>query len=471
MAQAKSIKGVEVLVLCVDRDDDLGKKAGIKGPIIGEEENLKAARALALADPEDSDLNAIFSAVKTKKEAEGVYRGVEVVTLTGDMEVGVKSDQRILQQLLEVLKRFSPKGVVFVTDGAEDEEIIPIVQGETKILSVKTVTVKQAKPLESAYFKILDFFGKVAENPKQARMVFGVPGILLFIIVLLSYLGLPIVEILLALLGIYLLAKGFGYEDRLFSGLNEVKNSLLLGGNIYRVFNLIAVFILVLSLITGYLQLQNNLSQIRYQPGHESPVSSVSEALTKQTLLSLNFLFFSSGGVDFSTAELMLIAFSIIALGFIIHNFLTKNYLRIKKHLYILLVAVLIKYLFLGGLEGANKMYWTIIYLKADSTFIPRLGGFDPVSNLLVSLLVSFVVLLVSHYILKIVFFDYVERKKKLEERFLGREVYDKEGKKLGEVGKIDLAGSELKGVFLKRRYYPVDDLTIKGKVLMAKEI
>jgi len=41
------------MVLCVDRDDDLGRKARLQGPIIGREENLKAATQLGLVDAED----------------------------------------------------------------------------------------------------------------------------------------------------------------------------------------------------------------------------------------------------------------------------------------------------------------------------------------------------------------------------------------------------------------------------------
>ena len=39
-----------ILVLCVDRDNDLFEKAKVHGPIIGREENLNAATKLALID-------------------------------------------------------------------------------------------------------------------------------------------------------------------------------------------------------------------------------------------------------------------------------------------------------------------------------------------------------------------------------------------------------------------------------------
>ena len=76
-------KTKSVLVVCVDRDDDFGRKAGIEGPIIGKKANLNAAAKLALADPEDSDSNTVFAAVKKMQEAKKLYANVEVVTLTG----------------------------------------------------------------------------------------------------------------------------------------------------------------------------------------------------------------------------------------------------------------------------------------------------------------------------------------------------------------------------------------------------
>ena len=53
-----------ILILCVDRDGDLGAKAEIKTPVIGRDENLNAAVALALRDPEEPDANAMFEAVR-----------------------------------------------------------------------------------------------------------------------------------------------------------------------------------------------------------------------------------------------------------------------------------------------------------------------------------------------------------------------------------------------------------------------
>ena len=55
----------KLLVICVDRDNDVGEKAGITTPVVGRDACIEAAQRLALEDPEDADSNSIFSAIKT----------------------------------------------------------------------------------------------------------------------------------------------------------------------------------------------------------------------------------------------------------------------------------------------------------------------------------------------------------------------------------------------------------------------
>ena len=51
------------LVLTVDRDNDLGIKTAIRGPVVGRRQVLTAALKLGIADPEESDTNAILGAL------------------------------------------------------------------------------------------------------------------------------------------------------------------------------------------------------------------------------------------------------------------------------------------------------------------------------------------------------------------------------------------------------------------------
>lgn len=133
---------MNTVVLCIDRDNDVGEKAGLKGPIIGRKDNLAAAMKLALADPEDTDLNTIFAAIKIHDQMRRDGREVEVVTLLGDRDVGLASDEKISHQIDVVQQVLKAESAVIVTDGAEDEFVLPLIQSRMKIISVKRVIVK-----------------------------------------------------------------------------------------------------------------------------------------------------------------------------------------------------------------------------------------------------------------------------------------------------------------------------------------
>ena len=134
-----------ILVLCIDRDNDLYEKAKIHGPIIGREENLKAATKLALADPEEPDANTIFYAIKMYDQLVKDKRDVEVITLTGHKKVGYRSDNEISKQLNRILTEIPAESCIFISDGASDEVILPIIRSRMKIDAVKLLVMKQAK--------------------------------------------------------------------------------------------------------------------------------------------------------------------------------------------------------------------------------------------------------------------------------------------------------------------------------------
>ncbi|RLG19780.1 hypothetical protein DRN67_01775 [Candidatus Micrarchaeota archaeon] len=199
----------KVLVLCIDRDNDLSEKIGIAGPVIGRKANLEAATKMALADPEEPDSNTIFEAVRTYDEL-SKDEEPEVVTLTGDKKLGYRADKEISRQLERVLSEFKANSCIFISDGASDEEMLPLIQSRVKIDSKKTVVMKQAQELEKTYFVLLE---KLKE-PYYAQLVFGIPALLLLALVIGDYFGMGW-RLLAALLGIYLLIKGFGIEYRL----------------------------------------------------------------------------------------------------------------------------------------------------------------------------------------------------------------------------------------------------------------
>ncbi len=179
------MKNRPLLILCIDRDNDLYEKAKVSGPLIGRDKNLEGALALSLADPEDSDSNAIYYAIKTYDKMVKEGQSAEVVTLTGDKNLGFTADRNVSAQLDRIISELAPSSCILITDGASDEELLPVIKSRIKVDSTKIVVIKQAKELEKTYFVLLEKL----RDPYFARIFIGVPAILILMLSLSSYLG------------------------------------------------------------------------------------------------------------------------------------------------------------------------------------------------------------------------------------------------------------------------------------------
>lgn len=238
---------MDVLVLCIDRDDDLGRKAGIKSPVVGREENLNAALALGLADPEESDTNTIFGGLKIYDEM-AAERSVEIATITGDEKVGLSADRKLAEQLEQLIERFDPKSVIVVSDGAEDEAILPIIQSRIKVDGVRRILVKQNPSIESTYYLLKQVF----TDPKISHTIFIPPGLALLmfsIFYLLNYPNGAIIAIT-GSVGLYLLFRGLGLDDFLDETKKTLRGSLY-AGKISFVTYILAGMLIIIATIQG----------------------------------------------------------------------------------------------------------------------------------------------------------------------------------------------------------------------------
>ena len=224
----------KILVLCVDRDNDVGEKAGVETPVVGKTAVEDAAKKFALADPEDSDVNALFAALKiyedlkerTTQQKESEERA-EIALIAGDRDIGVKSDTKIASQLDEVLARTGAKRAIIVTDGSEDEEILPIIQSRMRIDAVRRVIVRQSEPLESGFYMLKRLF----EEEKFSRSFLTPLGLAMLAISISLILGQPSLSIglILGILGIYALLKGIGLGGVLADFIAAMRSSLYTG--------------------------------------------------------------------------------------------------------------------------------------------------------------------------------------------------------------------------------------------------
>ena len=203
-----------LLVICVDRDNDVGKKAGISTPVVGRNACIEAAQRLALEDPEDADSNAIFSAIKTYEDLVSSGYKAQVITVAGVETRSVQGDEKIASEIKSVLSKFSADGAVIVSDGEDDEMVIPIIQNVIPVVSIQRVVMKVSRTIEHSYAVFGKFLKMVVYDPRYSKFFLGVPGILLLIggIGVLTGYTAEIFAVLVGILGGAFLIRAFDID-------------------------------------------------------------------------------------------------------------------------------------------------------------------------------------------------------------------------------------------------------------------
>jgi putative membrane protein len=255
---------MKTLVLCVDRDDDLGTKAGMNGPVIGREENLKASVSLGLADPEEVDTNTILAGLQIYDDLMKRGMDAEIATIAGDTHVGFQSDLILTNQLENVLEVVKPDRAILVSDGAEDEAVYPVISSRVKVDFVKRVYVKQSRSIEGTYYMII----KTLQDEKIRRKWIMPVSLLLIIfgslslftkvvqfsegnfedIALLSQMSPGIIGIVL---GLYLVGWAYHWADRFQQRVVRTKRSIR-QGSLAIPFTIVAMVLGLIGMMIGY---------------------------------------------------------------------------------------------------------------------------------------------------------------------------------------------------------------------------
>lgn len=237
------------LILCIDRDDDIGVKGYIRSPVFGRQACLNAATTLGLADPEDSDVNAIFQAVRLYDERLNLGEDVVVAVLAGSGTNTIEGDRKIAQDLENIVTTNGITRCILVTDGAEDEYILPIIQSNVRVASVSRVIVKQMPNLEGTYYILKKFF----DDPQVARTFLVPLGICMLLYAVAVLIGFPDIAIIIVVgvLGVYLLFKGYGIDEYFGIAINGL-NASFRGGKVSFLAYITALFVGLVALLMGF---------------------------------------------------------------------------------------------------------------------------------------------------------------------------------------------------------------------------
>jgi putative membrane protein len=249
------------LILSVDRDDDIGYKGHIQTPLIGRASCLQAANTLALTDPEDSDLNAIFQAIKMFDELQARGENVEIAVLSGNHEDMLNGDRKIAADLDQVVKLTGASSCILVTDGVEDEYVLPLIQSRIKVSNVRRVVVTQIPNLESTYYIIRKLFN----DPKIARITLVPLGMAMLLYAIAYLIGYPegATIIVFGIVGVYFLFRGFGVDETLHYVYDSLIRSLTHGR--------ISFVTYIVTILIGIIGVMMGLSRVLvYYPAQDS---------------------------------------------------------------------------------------------------------------------------------------------------------------------------------------------------------
>jgi len=172
----------------VDADGDIEAKLGIDTPLVGREKCLRAAMDLALADPEEADANALFAAIRELDEVNRMGIAAEIAVISG-FPASLERSAQLMASIRDLADGVGAKGLIFVSDGAADERILPVLQSVKPVYYVRRVVVRQSESLEVSYSILGKYLRLLLNDPRYSKYSLGFPGLLLVVYGLLALLG------------------------------------------------------------------------------------------------------------------------------------------------------------------------------------------------------------------------------------------------------------------------------------------
>ena len=248
-SRAQSNGHNKILVLCVDRDDDIGSKGGVKTPILGKDHCIEAGLRLAIEDPEDPDANAIFGAVKAYEKLRSKGYDSEVALVAGKKDRGIEADEKIGSELNHVLNRYQADAAVIISDGEDDEAVVPVIQTTLPVISVQRIIIKHSRSVEYSYAVLGRYIKMLVYDPRYSKFFLGLPGALLVVGGLATVFGFTkeALALVMSILGGAFIIRAFDLDKALGSLGRPTPTEFI------RIFSVFAgVLIILVSIANGF---------------------------------------------------------------------------------------------------------------------------------------------------------------------------------------------------------------------------
>jgi putative membrane protein len=342
-----------ILVLCIDRDDDIGSKGGMETPLVGRDSCISAGVRLAIEDPEDPDANAIFGAIKTYEELISKGYSSQVALVAGKFNRGIEADEKIGLEIQNVLGGYKADAAVLVSDGEDDETVVPVIQAMIPVISIQRIIIKHSRSVEYSYAVLGRYLKMLAYDPRYSKFFLGVPGAVLVATSLASIFGLTkeVLALVFSILGLAFIIRAFDIDKALGSLGRPTPTGFI------RIFSVFAgVLIIVVSIVNGLSNIPNEAIV---------PNMGVFHVMSNRIII---------GSFVHGTITLLWIGIATILAGSLLSNWF-KGSIRIMSDILRLVVLAL--------------LYVPI--LQFTSVLTERTNPFSLISSLLIGLAVTLV--------------------------------------------------------------------------------
>ena len=330
-----SSSSAPILILCIDRDDDLGEKTNLSSPIVGLKNCQNAGMKLAISDPEEADANAIFGAIKTYNELSRSGRKCEVAIVTGTHSGGFKSDDKMRKQIQAIVNKTKMIDAIIVSDDSDESNIIPLVQDIISINSIQRIVIKHSGALEETYAVLGRYLNMLIFDQRYSKFALGIPGLLFLSWAFLALFNLleQAITVTLAILGIAFVIRGFDL-DRLTRSLPKLELT-----SYVRLFSSVAgSLVLIIGLFLGASKISADVS---VNQAFSSPSNLISSAPELIGVFANESLF------------ILWIGFGLFISGDLLSNWIIEKKRRVIRGVILLLTLI---FLFLPILQFSRLL-------------------------------------------------------------------------------------------------------------------
>jgi putative membrane protein len=242
---------------------------------------------------------------------------------------------------------------VLVSDGEDDETIVPVIQGMVPVISIQRIIIKHSRSVEYSYAVLGRYIKMLAYDPRYSKFFLGVPGALLVATSLASFFGLTkeALALVFIILGAAFIIRAFDIDKALSSLGRPTPTGFI------RIFSTFAgILIIVVSIVNGLSSIPNEAIV---------PNMTALHTITNRVIV---------GSFVHGTITLLWIGIATILAGSLLSNWFKGSILTMSDILRLVVLALLY-----------------IPILQFTSVLTERTNPFSLISSLLIGLAITLV--------------------------------------------------------------------------------